>query len=152
MIIFGTFFVLIIIPSVSAFLDRPLTVAFETKYDNNHNEIKQLLVQNKDFDSTNWMHYALLLQLVINIFIVMAFIIYVYKRCCPIANLARDVEHQQHWLTNLPSRTQSLGQPPPSHVHPSLYQPTSPPYTSLLSTIPRGPTMLSNAVPNPIVS
>lgn len=58
--------------------DRPLNVHFETKYDNNHNEIKQLLSDHKRFDTTNWTHYALL-AIILGLVVVMVRSLY---RCC----------------------------------------------------------------------
>ena len=52
--------------STMTFLNRPLTASLKTKYNNNHNEIKQVLAQNEKFNTTNWTHYTLFIQLVVN--------------------------------------------------------------------------------------
>ena len=91
---FITFCLFIMIVSATAFLDRQLAVSFETKYDNNHNEIKQLLTKNKQFDVTNWTHYALFIQLVVNIIVIIAFIIYTCRRCRQLFRLVHTSKQQ----------------------------------------------------------
>ena len=39
-----------------------VNVNLETKYDNNHNKLKQLLTEHKTFQPHNWTHYAFLIQ------------------------------------------------------------------------------------------
>lgn len=80
--------------------DRPLNVHFETKYDNNHNEIKQLLSAQKRFDTTNWTHYALL-AIILGMVVVM--VRSLYQCCRPIimAYAALQTTHQLR-TTNTP--------------------------------------------------
>ena len=148
---FITFCLFIMIISATAFLDRQLAVSFETKYDNNHNEIKQLLTKNKQFDVTNWTHYALFIQLVVNIIVIIAFVIYTCTRCRQLFRLAHTSK-QQPITSNLLSIHQLPCPPPYAHSPPSLYQPLSQPYSSVLSTVSREPNILSRVPSSPIVS
>ncbi|CAF3261068.1 unnamed protein product [Rotaria sp. Silwood2] len=93
-------------------LDNHITVNFETKYDNNHNEIKQLLSQSKSFDKSNWTHYVLLLQpIVAGLFLIVG-LMYAYRRCWPILQLACRLQKTKQSLLQGPKSTSPNCQPP----------------------------------------
>ncbi|CAF2271651.1 unnamed protein product [Rotaria magnacalcarata] len=60
-------FIFVVVSCTTAlFCDDKVNVQFDTKYDNNHNELKQLLAEHKTFTPSNWTHYVLLIQLLVN--------------------------------------------------------------------------------------
>ena len=80
-----------------------VNVNFETKYDTNHNELKQLLSDHKAFKPNNWTNYALLIQLIVGTLVLVIILIYAYRRCWPILKLVcRSQQHHQNYLNNLP--------------------------------------------------
>ncbi|CAF1530851.1 unnamed protein product [Rotaria magnacalcarata] len=59
-------FIFVVVSCTTAlFCGDKVNVQFDTKYDNNHNELKQLLAEYKTFTPSNWTHYVLLIQLLI---------------------------------------------------------------------------------------
>ncbi|CAF3500341.1 unnamed protein product [Rotaria socialis] len=47
------------------FCGDKVNAQFETKYDNNHNELQQVLAEHKTFTSSSWTHYVLPIQIII---------------------------------------------------------------------------------------
>jgi len=115
-----------------------VNVNFDTKYDNNHNELKQLIAAQKKFDSSNWTHYAHLFQIGAGGFGIFILIIYLYSRC----------RRRQPHVRSI------------NYSHPYVPENISPPYASALGHAinqylpPHRPALppLQHAICSPIVS
>ena len=70
---------------VSGIIVRPfgnkINVNFETKYDNNDNELKQLFTEHKAVHPDKWNYCALLIQLIVCALVVVIILI-TSCRCC----------------------------------------------------------------------
>ncbi|CAM4748265.1 unnamed protein product [Rotaria magnacalcarata] len=68
--------------------DDKVNVQFESKYDNNHNEPKQLLAEHKSFTPRTWTHYVLLIQTIVSAVVFVIIFVYAYRYCWPIIKIA----------------------------------------------------------------
>ena len=130
-----------------------VNVNFETKYDNNHNELKQLLTEHKTFQSHNWTHYAFLIQLIVCPLVLAIILIYAYRRYGPILKLICCGQQQHnHHLNKLPTITSSYSQPPYANTLHHLFNQTLPQHNSPAS-LPRDELTTSLHIPpHPVVS
>ncbi|CAF1945707.1 unnamed protein product [Rotaria magnacalcarata] len=99
-----------------SFLCGEVDVKFDTKYDNNHNELKQLLAEHKTFTPTNWTHYAYLIMLIVGALVFIIVFVYVYRCCWPMVKLIyRAQQHKNRIKKSLPSPP-PYSQPPYTHT------------------------------------
>ena len=146
-------FIFIVVLGINAwpFGDK-INVRFETKYDNNHNELKQLLAEHKTFKPNNWTHYALLIQLIAGSLVLLIILIYIYRRCGPILKIVCRGRQHTNYVNHLPSTSPSYYQPPYAHTPTPMFNQSLPKTNSLVLSPRNEPTTSLPIPPNPVVS
>ncbi|CAF1330099.1 unnamed protein product [Rotaria magnacalcarata] len=128
-------FIFVVVSCTTAlFCGDKVNVQFDTKYDNNHNELKQLLAEHKTFTPSNWAHYVLLIQLLVSGVVFVIIFVYAYRYCWPIIKIACRGKRLKNRINGLTSITTSYIQPPYAHTpNPVINQPLHSPLNQIVS-------------------
>lgn len=111
---FFSMFVMVL--CANSFWCGKVDVKFDTKYDNNHNELKQLLAEHKTFTPTNWTHYAYVIMMIVGAVIIIIVFGYVYRCCWPMVKLIYHAQQHKNRIKKSLPIPPSYYQPPYTHT------------------------------------
>ncbi|CAF3331711.1 unnamed protein product [Rotaria socialis] len=116
------------------FCGDKVNAQFETKYDNNHNELQQVLAEHKTFTSSSWTHYVLPIQIIVSAVVFVIIFVYAYRYCWPIIKITCRGKLLKNRINGLTSITTSYYQPPYAHTPNSVInQPLHSPLNQIVS-------------------
>lgn len=110
------FLLLIMVSCTNSFWCGKVDVKFDTKYDNNHNELKQLLTEHQTFKPTNWTHYAYVVMLIVGAVVFLTILVYVYRCCWPMIKLVYHAQQSKTCLNRSVSILPSYYPTPYTHT------------------------------------